>query len=113
MERLIMENKIIKVLLIEDSIDDADLILFELEKSGFIIDYARVEDSESLKEIIKKDWDIIISDYAMHGFNGIEALEIVRSVDTNIPFLLASGTIGEDVAVKAMLAGAQGLYNER
>ncbi len=107
MERLIMENKIIKVLLIEDSIDDADLILFELEKSGFIIDYARVEDSESLKEIIKKDWDIIISDYAMHGFNGIEALEIVRSVDTNIPFLLASGTIGEDVAVKAMLAGAQ------
>ena len=102
-----MENKIIKVLLIEDSIDDADLILFELERSGFIVDYARVEDSKSLREILIKGWDIIISDYAMHGFNGIEALEIVRSVDTNIPFLLASGTIGEDVAVKAMLAGAQ------
>ena len=102
-----MENKIIKVLLIEDSVDDADLILFELEKSGFIVDYERVEDAKTLKKVLKKDWDIIISDYAMHGFNGIEALEIVRSVNTNIPFLLASGTIGEDIAVKAMLAGTQ------
>ncbi len=102
-----MKENIIHVLIIEDSVDDADLILFELEKAGFDPHHVRVDNSKTLKIELKKDWDIIISDYAMHGFNGLEALKIVRSIDANIPFILASGTIGEEVAVTAMLAGAQ------
>ena len=95
------------VLLVEDSEDDAELTVTQLRRSGFEPFAERVDTRGALEAALeRKAWDIVISDYAMPGFNGFDALQIVRSKDPDLPFILISGTIGEEVAVAAMKAGA-------
>jgi PAS domain S-box-containing protein len=97
----------LKLLLVEDSDDDAVLLLQHLKRSGYNIVHQRVDAEEDLKAAIEKQsWDIVISDYAMPGFSGLDALRIVREHRLDVPFLLVSGQIGEDMAVAAMKAGA-------
>ena len=93
-------------LLVEDSQLDADLILEELHRGGFDPKWKRVQtEAEFLAEIGKLP-DVILCDYSMPGFNGLRAAELLEESGLNIPFLLVSGTVGEDVAVEAMKHGA-------
>ncbi len=98
----------IRILGVEDSDQDATLLILELKKGGFAPNYVRVETPEDFYfELEKGDYDIVISDYSMPGFSGIEALEMFKQFELNIPFILISGTVGEEVAVEAMRLGAQ------
>jgi len=100
-------KKMLRILVVEDSEDDALLVLHQIKKGGYDIDYERVQTSEEMKTLlIEKTWDIILSDYMMPHFNGLEALTILKESGIDIPFIIISGTIGEDVAVEAMKAGA-------
>ncbi len=97
----------LKVLLVEDSEDDALLILRALQKGGYEVFHERVETAKALEEALeKKTWDIILSDYKLPGFNGLTALSIYKDKGVQVPFIIVSGTIGEDIAVAALKAGA-------
>jgi PAS domain S-box-containing protein len=100
-----MKNPI-KVLVIEDNEDDALLEISELRRGGFNIEFERVDTREALKAALEKRWDFILSDYAMPRFSGIDALEMLKETGKDVPFILISGTIGEETAVNAMKAGA-------
>lgn len=100
-----MSNKI-RILMIEDSLDDCELITYELKKGGIEFDLTMLQEETSFRNELQKNWDLIISDYAMPNFNGLEALSILKKTDIDIPFLIVSGTIGEDLAAEAMGQGA-------
>ncbi|MEW6210284.1 MAG: PAS domain S-box protein [Acidobacteriota bacterium] len=96
-----------KVLLIEDSEDDALLILRILRQGGYDPRFERVDTPESFIRAIDADeWDCIIADYSMPRFNAFAALALVRERKLDLPFIVVSGTIGEETAVEAMKAGA-------
>ncbi|MCL5027927.1 MAG: PAS domain S-box protein [Bacteroidetes bacterium] len=100
-------NTKINILVIEDSNDDALLVLREIQKANYIINNEIVASADLLKESLKKiNWDIVVSDYVMPGFSGLDALKIVREFDEDLPFIIVSGTIGESIAVDAMRSGA-------
>ncbi len=95
------------VLLAEDSENDAILLAMQLEKDGFDASVNRVETADEMRSALsEKDYDIVISDYVMPKFSGLDALKIVRKREENIPFILVSGKIGEELAVEAMHEGA-------
>ena len=97
----------IRVLIIEDSVRDAELLILELSRGGMVAASERVETPEELAAALKRDdWDIIFSDHNLPGFSSLEALELFKQMKKDIPFIIISGTIGEDVAVEAMKAGA-------
>ncbi len=98
----------IHVLIVEDSEDDTLLLVRQLRQGGYDPTYERVETADSLVATLDRQiWDIVISDYAMPRFSGLDALKIVKDRNAYLPFILVSGTIGEDTAVAAMRAGAQ------
>jgi len=97
----------LRVLLVEDSPDDVELIRLELARHGFQIKEGVVENrSDFLNAIREGAWDVVLSDHSMKGFSSTDALHLLRDYDTDIPFIIVSGTIGEDSAVEAMRAGA-------
>jgi len=99
--------KPLRTLIVEDSSYDAELEIEELKLGGFIPEVQRVETSEELHSALASaSWDIILSDYDLPGFSGPEALEIVQSSGLDIPFIMISGAIGEEVAVNSLKAGA-------
>ncbi|MBI2353411.1 MAG: response regulator [Deltaproteobacteria bacterium] len=99
--------KSLRLLLIEDSEDDAMLLELELRKGGIYPDIARVETPRELESALgAKTWDAVIADYSLPEFTGIDALAIIRSSGLDLPFILVSGVIGEERAVEAMKAGA-------
>jgi signal transduction histidine kinase len=100
--------KPLRVIVVEDNEDDALLLALELRRGGWEPDLHRVQTPEGLRAALAAGpWDVVISDYAMPRFNGLEALRIVNQVGAGeLPFLLVSGTIGEESAVEALKAGA-------
>ena len=97
----------IRVLLVEDTEDDAYLLMHQLERHDAPLEFHRVCTARDLRAALADGgWDIVISDYQMPGFSGIAALRMVRDLPGDIPFILVSSTIGEDLAVEAMKAGA-------
>lgn len=99
--------KNIRVLLVEDSADDALLMLRQLAKGGFAPDSLRVDTRAALEQALReRPWDIILCDYKMPGFDATEALTVVQQSGQDLPFILISGTIGEETAVAMMKAGA-------
>jgi len=99
--------KSLHALIVEDSEDDLLLLLREIRKSGYDVTYERVETPEAMKDaLLKEKWDIIISDYVLPQFSGLAALEILKKTNLDLPFIIVSGKIGEDIAVDAMKAGA-------
>lgn len=97
----------LKVLIIEDSEDDILLLLRELEKGGYDPVYQRVETAEAMRAALKeKTWDIILSDYHLPRFSGLQALLRFKKAGIDIPFILVSGMISEELATEAMKAGA-------
>lgn len=100
-------NKPLRALVIEDSEDDTELLLLELQRGGYAPDHARVETPEAMgNELKERTWDIVFSDFSMPHFNAFDALSLLRSTNIDIPFIIVSGTIGEDRAVTAMKSGA-------
>jgi signal transduction histidine kinase len=98
----------LRVLHVEDSEADSKLVMRELRRGGFEPITERVDTQAAFKEALRaRDWDVIISDYALPGYDGLAALADTREVGKDIPFILVSGTIGEAGAVNAMRAGAQ------
>ncbi len=101
-------NSLLRVLIIDDSIDDADLLIRQLRRDGFDLTAERTETVDGLKAALSaQDWDIALCDYNMPGFSGMEALAIVQELRPELPFIFVSGVMGEDAAVAAMKAGAQ------
>jgi CheY-like chemotaxis protein len=99
-------NKPLRILIADDNIDDVDMSLAELRRCGFEPDWQRVETEEDYRSGLVPGLDIIISDYSMPLFGGPAALEILKETGLVIPFIVVSGTIGEDVAVDMMKKGA-------
>jgi diguanylate cyclase (GGDEF)-like protein/PAS domain S-box-containing protein len=97
----------LKVLLVEDSEEDALLLLRELQRGEFIPQSARVDTPEALLDSLQRvDWDVVFTDFTMPRFSGVDALRLVRDHGYEMPVIFVSGTIGEDMAVEAMRTGA-------
>ena len=97
----------LRVLIVEDNEDDMLLLLRALKQQGFRIESQRVETPVAMQSALRsQEWDLVISDYNMPKFNALDALELLRETGLDLPFLLVSGTITEDMAVAGMRAGA-------
>jgi len=97
----------LKLLIVEDSDSDARLVVRTLRQGGYEPRWRRVEDAAGLQAALAgEDWELVISDYAMPTFDGLTALKVVQDSGRDLPVILVSGNIGEDVAVAAMKAGA-------
>jgi PAS domain S-box-containing protein len=100
-------NSHLRVLILEDSEDDTLLTLRELRRGGYTLDYVRVDTPSAMQAVLDQQaWDIVIADYNMPAFTAPEALKILQNRKLDLPFIIVSGTIGEDTAVAAMKAGA-------
>jgi len=97
----------IRVLIVDDSENDALLLSDELSDNGYDPDYLRVDTPEAMDRALREcTWDIIIADYTMPGFSGPAALQVLQRTGLDIPFILVSGTTPEDTGVEVMRAGA-------
>ena len=97
----------LRLLLIEDSEDDAFLLTRELERGGYALQSVRVDSAAELAAALdRQSWDLVIGDYSMPQFSGLAGLNIIRQRGLDMPFIFVSGTIGEETAVAAMRAGA-------
>ena len=100
-------GKPLRVLIIEDSEDDAQLLLRELRRGGYEVEFERVETAQAMQSALtQKTWDLILSDYSLPTFNARQALEALKASGLDLPFIIISGTIGEETAVAALKAGA-------
>jgi PAS domain S-box-containing protein len=101
-----MERRL-RVLVVEDTADDAELMILALRQGGLDPTWERVETADALKAALATGpWDAVLSDYTLPSFGATAALEVVRAADLDLPFLVVSGTVGEEVAVGTMRAGA-------
>jgi diguanylate cyclase len=97
----------LRILIVEDSEADTELLLRELQRGGYAPEFERVETPAGLNSALaRQSWDLIVSDNAMPHFDGLHALKLTQETGLDIPFIIVSGSIGEDVAVAAMKAGA-------
>ncbi len=100
-------SRSLRTLIVEDSENDAMLLVKELQRGGYEPVFARVETRETMHAELKQNkWDIVFADFTMPRFNAFEALQLLHETDLDLPFIIVSGTIGEDRAVQAMKAGA-------
>jgi diguanylate cyclase (GGDEF)-like protein/PAS domain S-box-containing protein len=106
-----MPDSPLRILMVEDSSDDAELLLWHLKRSGIETDHERVETAGGMTDALeRREWDIVIADYIMPTFSGIAALELLQKNGVDIPFIIVSGKMGEDTAVEAMKAGAHDYF---
>ena len=100
-------KSLLRLLVVEDSEDDAELILREIRRGGYVIESERVDTKSDMQQALARgSWDIILSDYSMPRFSAMAALGALKESGLDIPFLVISGTIGEETAVTALKAGA-------
>ena len=100
------ETRAIRLIIVEDRPADAELMVLQLQGAGFDPDWERVETREALVAALDSSPDLVLSDWSLPVFSGLEALEMVRSRSTDLPFILVSGSIGEEAALDALRAGA-------
>src|SRR5215217_5510317 len=97
----------LRILLIEDSEDDANLVLREIQRGGYQIEWERVETAEAMESALThQTWDLIICDFSLPHFSAPHALALLKKTNIDLPFIIVSGTIGEESAVNALKAGA-------
>jgi signal transduction histidine kinase len=97
----------VRVLIVEDSEDDAMLMARVLAREGLAIDFKRVETTAALAHaLVDEPWDLVLVDWKLPGFDGWQALALIKASGKDIPFIIVSGVIGEETAVAAMKAGA-------
>lgn len=101
-----VRDRVFRVLHLEDSEPDHELMLAHLVRGGLNANTRRVESEADFLEALSEPWDAVVSDYNLPGFSGLVALELVKANAREVPFILVSGEIGEDTAVEAMRNGA-------
>ena len=102
------DKNLLHVLIVEDSPDDAFLLVRDLKKEGFCVESLRVQSETEMRGALQKDqWDLVISDHALPGFSDMAALQLTRERDLDLPFIILSGAISDAQAVQAMRSGAQ------
>ena len=100
-------GKPLRLLIVEDSPDDAELLVRQLTRAGYDVKYERVDTPNYMRELLAKEtWDLVLSDYNMPRFSGTQALALIREQKLDLPFIFVSGTIQENIAIAAMKAGA-------
>jgi two-component system, cell cycle sensor histidine kinase and response regulator CckA len=100
-------NSHLRILVIEDLEDDMLLMLRELRRGGYTLDHLRVETPTAMQAALDEQvWDIVIADYTLPAFSALDALRLLQLQQHDLPFIIVSGTIGEETAVAAMKAGA-------
>ena len=100
----------LRILMVEDSPVDAKLLAMELERAGFNPEVTRIETRSAFGEALDDlRWDIVIADYRLPSWSGLNALKVMQEREIDLPFIIVSGTVGEDAAVEAMKAGAHDL----
>jgi len=106
-------KKTLHLLIVDDSESDALLLASEVERGGYDLYWERIDTPSQLIDVLThREWDIILCDYSMPQLNALKALEIVRGNGLGTPFIIVSGTIGEEVAVNAMRAGAHDYFTK-
>jgi CheY-like chemotaxis protein len=100
-------KRAIKLLVVEDSEDDARMVVKVLQRAGFKVLKYEIAGTPAATQaaLAREPWDAVISDFNMPDFNGLDALRIVRAAAPDIPFILISGAVGEEIAVDALKAG--------
>ena len=99
--------ELLRVLIVEDSADDALLLVQTLRRAGYQVSHERVDTPEEMRAALENGaWRLVLADYVMPRFSGLAALEMVRDKGLDLPFIIVSGRVGEDAAVEAMKAGA-------
>jgi signal transduction histidine kinase len=101
-----LPRRTLRLLHLEDSELDHELTMAQLARAGWQVDVRRVDSGAAFQEALLEQWDAILSDYNLPGYTGLQALSKVRRLGLDIPFILISGEIGEDMAVQAMRKGA-------
>jgi signal transduction histidine kinase len=97
----------LRILLVEDDPADAELLIREIRRSGCRAEFDRVQTAEAMRAALERDaWDAILADYSLPQFSGRAALALMHEMELDLPFIIVSGTVGEDTAVDAMRAGA-------
>jgi signal transduction histidine kinase len=97
----------LSVLCLEDDPADAELMAATLTHDGLDTEFTRVEsEMDFCNALVTGDWDVILADYALPAFNGLAALVISKDICPDIPFILVSGTLGEEPAIEALTQGA-------
>lgn len=105
------ETSSLRVLLLDDSNDDADLLLRRLRKGGYVVDSIRVDTAANFRHALADGtWDVILADYSMPQFTAPDALVIVKELHVDVPFIIVSGSVGEAAAVEVMKAGAHDFF---
>lgn len=100
----------LRVLIVDDSADDTELVLRELRRGNFEVHWHRVENRQQMREALAAQaFDIVLCDYSMPEFDALSAIDVVRELAPAVPLLVVSGTIGEERAVECMRAGAHDL----
>ncbi len=108
-----MSRRPIRVLVVENQEDDAELIIEQLRRAGFEPAWRRVERAAEMREALKAQaWDIVLSDYVLPRFSGADALKVLKETRLDLPFIIVSGRIGEEVAVHTMKMGAQDFFRK-
>ena len=107
LKSIIMKNKTLRVLIIEDSNNDYILLLRELNKGDYQIEDCLVDDAIGFEKALLQSWDIIISDYSLPTFSGYDALKMCIDKGIDTPFIIVSGAVGEDKAEQMMKLGVK------
>ena len=97
----------LKILIVEDSPDDAELMIMRLKQDGFQPDWRRVETEAEYLAELEKDTDLILADWSLPKFSGLRAFELARERNLEIPFVIVSGSIGEEAAIDTLHQGVQ------
>ena len=101
----------LRVLICEDSENDMILLVHHLEAAGFAPVKRRVESADGLRSALADEsWDIVLCDYKMPQFSGLDAIKIIQETDIDLPVIIISGNIGEEVAVEAMRTGVRDYF---
>ena len=95
----------LRVLILEDRLHDAEMLIRELRRAGYDPDWRREDNEAGFLSALKQSPELILSDYSLPQYDGLQAMKAVRESDQDIPFILVSGTVGEEIAVQAMQAG--------
>ena len=104
----------LRVLIIDDSEDDTRLITTELQRGGFDLVFERVNSPETLKVALEqKTWDVIISNFVMSKYTALEVLTLLHEKNLDLPFIIVSDTMSEDIALQCLKAGVHAFFKKK
>jgi PAS domain S-box-containing protein len=108
---LTTERRALRLLMVEDSRRDAEMLLLTLTEAGFDVHHTRVQTAADLRAALANDaWDLVITDFQMPQFDAFGTVAVLRETDVDLPCFVVSGTIGEEVAVQCMRAGSRDYF---